>query len=62
MRLEMIREAVKLVNRRARIEVSGSITLERLDELANTGIDYVSVGALTHSARAVDISMNFLPV
>lgn len=56
----MIREAVKLVGNRAKIEVSGSVSLERLDELAATGIDYVSVGALTHSAPAVDISMNFL--
>lgn len=59
MATEMIREAVNLVNRKAKIEVSGSISLERLDELAGTGIDYVSVGALTHSAPAVDISMNF---
>lgn len=59
MSLETIRSAVRLIDRRAKIEVSGSITLDRLDELATTGIDYVSVGALTHSARAVDISMNF---
>jgi nicotinate-nucleotide pyrophosphorylase (carboxylating) len=59
MATDMIRQAVELVNRKAKIEVSGAITLERLDELAHTGIDYVSVGALTHSAPAVDISMNF---
>jgi nicotinate-nucleotide pyrophosphorylase (carboxylating) len=57
---EIIRQAVKLVGHRVKIEVSGSISLERLDELAGTGIDYISVGALTHSAPAVDISMNFL--
>lgn len=57
---EMIRQAVELVNHRIKIEVSGSISLERLDELSGTGIDFVSVGALTHSAPAVDISMNFL--
>ena len=56
---EMIRQSVKLVDRRAKVEVSGSISLKRLDELAGTGIDFVSVGALTHSAPAVDISMNF---
>lgn len=56
----MIQQAVKLVGHRVKIEVSGSISLERLDELAGTGIDYISVGALTHSAPAVDISMNFL--
>jgi nicotinate-nucleotide pyrophosphorylase (carboxylating) len=59
MATDMIRHAVVLVDRKAKIEVSGSISLERLDELAGTGIDYVSVGALTHSAPAVDISMNF---
>ncbi len=57
---EMIHQAVKLVDHSVKIEVSGSISLERLDELAETGIDYVSVGALTHSAPAVDISLNFL--
>lgn len=61
MPLEMIRDAVRIVDGRVRIEVSGSVTLERLDDLSTTGIDYVSVGALTHSARAVDISMNFSP-
>ncbi len=60
MATEMIRQAVELVNHQVKVEVSGSISLERLDELAGTGIDYVSVGALTHSAPAVDISMNFL--
>jgi len=57
---ERIRQAVKLVGHRVKIEVSGSISLKRLDELSGTGIDFVSVGALTHSAPAVDISMNFL--
>ena len=57
---EMILHSVKLIDHKVKIEVSGSISLERLDELAGTGIDYVSVGALTHSAPAVDISMNFL--
>ncbi|MCA1583545.1 MAG: carboxylating nicotinate-nucleotide diphosphorylase [Acidobacteria bacterium] len=51
-----IREAVKRVAGRAKIEVSGGITLERIAELASTGVDFVSVGALTHSAPAVDIS------
>ena len=56
---DMIWQAVKLVGHRVKIEVSGSISLKRLDELSGTGIDFVSVGALTHSAPAVDISMNF---
>lgn len=60
MELSMIRQAVSLINGRTRIEVSGGITLEKLDALSKTGVDYVSVGALTHSARAVDISMNLI--
>jgi len=59
MATEMIRQAFELAGHKVKIEVSGSISLDRLDELAGSGIDYVSVGALTHSAPAVDISMNF---
>ena len=53
----MMREAVKLVGGRARLEASGGITLDNVREVAETGIDYISIGALTHSAPAVDISM-----
>lgn len=60
MPIETIREAVKLTQGKTRTEVSGMVTLDRMEELAATGIDFVSVGALTHSARAMDISMNFL--
>jgi nicotinate-nucleotide pyrophosphorylase (carboxylating) len=49
-------EAVKRIDGRARIEVSGGVTLDRIPELAATGADYVSVGALTHSVQAADIS------
>lgn len=58
-------EAVKRVRERAprmMIEVSGGVTLDRMHELAKTGIDVISVGALTHSARAVDLSMETRPV
>ena len=51
-----IREAVKRINGRAKIEISGGVTLERIPELATTGADYVSIGALTHSAPAADLS------
>ena len=60
MSIKSIRQAVKIVEGRSEIEVSGSIGLDQLDELSKIGIDYVSVGALTHSARWVDISLNFL--
>jgi len=56
-----IRDAVALARGRAKIEISGGVTLERVPELASTGADYVSVGALTHSAPAVDISFEIEP-
>jgi nicotinate-nucleotide pyrophosphorylase (carboxylating) len=57
MELTDIQKAVRLVDGRALIEVSGGITLDTLPEVANVGVDLISIGALTHSARAVDISM-----
>ena len=53
-------EAIKLVRGRARLEASGNITLERLPRLRGMGLDYISVGALTHSAPAVDIGLDIL--
>jgi nicotinate-nucleotide pyrophosphorylase (carboxylating) len=58
---EQIREAVKLTAGRAQLEVSGMVTLERLPRLAKLGVDYVSMGALTHSARAMDLSLEINP-
>jgi nicotinate-nucleotide pyrophosphorylase (carboxylating) len=52
-----IREAVGLIGKRARTEISGGVTLARIPELAGTGADSVSVGALTHSVIASDISL-----
>lgn len=52
-----IREAVLLINKSALIEVSGGVSLENILDFAKTGVDMISVGAVTHSARAVDISM-----
>jgi nicotinate-nucleotide pyrophosphorylase (carboxylating) len=59
--LEQVREAVSRVRSRAKVEISGGVTLERLPELAKTGADYVSIGALTHSAPAVDLSFELEP-
>jgi nicotinate-nucleotide pyrophosphorylase (carboxylating) len=56
-----IREAVTRVNGRAQIEISGGVTLDRVPELATTGADFVSVGALTHSAPAADLSFELEP-
>ncbi|UCD83692.1 MAG: carboxylating nicotinate-nucleotide diphosphorylase [Deltaproteobacteria bacterium] len=60
MNLDSIEAAVSLIDKRAVIEVSGGVTLENVKEIARTGVDYISVGALTHSARAVDISMELM--
>ena len=54
-------EAVRRCRGRAKIEISGGVTLSRLPELAATGADYVSVGALTHSAPSVDLSFEIEP-
>ena len=56
-----IREAARRCRGRARTEISGGVTIARLPELAETGADFVSVGALTHSAPAVDISFEIYP-
>jgi nicotinate-nucleotide pyrophosphorylase (carboxylating) len=53
----MMREAVKLVGGRALLEASGGINLDNVRQVADTGVDYISIGALTHSAPACDISM-----
>ena len=60
MGLDMIRQAVSIIDGQAKVEISGSVTLGKLDELATTGADFVSVGALTHSAPSIDISMNIV--
>lgn len=57
MDLTDIRKAVSIVKGRALVEVSGGVTLDKLAEIADSGVDIISIGALTHSARAVDISM-----
>ncbi|MBS1819617.1 MAG: carboxylating nicotinate-nucleotide diphosphorylase [Acidobacteria bacterium] len=62
MPLDDVREAVRRAAGRAKIEISGGVTLARIPELASTGADYVSAGALTHSAPAIDISFEIEPV
>ena len=55
-----VAEAVKVAAGRVKLEVSGNVTLERLPRLAQMGVDYVSMGALTHSARAMDLSLEIV--
>ncbi|HWW01768.1 MAG TPA: carboxylating nicotinate-nucleotide diphosphorylase [Candidatus Acidoferrum sp.] len=56
-----LRLAVKACNGRARTEASGGVTLESVRAIAEAGVDFISVGALTHSARAVDVGLDFEP-
>lgn len=59
---EMMKEAVKIVDGRAKTECSGNITKENIEKVIDTGVDYISSGALTHSAPILDISLKNLRV
>ena len=59
MDLKRLRLAVKIVKGRAKTEASGGVNLKTVRAIAKTGVDFISVGALTHSARAVDIGLDF---
>ena len=60
MTLEDINKAVKLIRKRKLIEVSGNVNLKTVLQTAETGVDFISVGALTHSSKSLDISLNVL--
>lgn len=62
MPISHIKEAVKWIEGRALTEASGGMNLSNVREIASTGVDFISIGALTHSARAVDISMDIVAV
>lgn len=62
MSLEDMRHAVTLVHGRASIEASGGITLDRVRAVAETGVNYISIGALTHSVKSLDISLDVSPL
>ncbi len=62
MDLESIRTAVERAAGRVKLEVSGGVTLERVRAIAETGVDAISVGALTHSARALDLSLELVEI
>jgi nicotinate-nucleotide pyrophosphorylase (carboxylating) len=61
MTADMIREAVRRCRGRVRLEASGGITLATIRSIAETGVDAISVGALTHSVRALDIALEVVP-
>ena len=60
MSLAQMREAVAINDGRAKLEASGNVTLENVREIAETGVDLISVGALTHSAPAFDVSLRWV--
>src|SRR5690554_5695647 len=57
---KLMKEAVDLINGRAKIEASGNMTLKRIRKVAATGVNYISIGALTHSVKALDISQRII--
>ena len=60
MSVEMMAEAVRLTNGRAKLEASGNVSLETVRAIAETGVDFISIGALTHSAKVFDVSFDYL--
>jgi len=59
MSCDMMTECVKINHGKKRLEASGNMTLDRIKEVAKTGVDYISVGALTHSYDSLDVSLKF---
>jgi nicotinate-nucleotide pyrophosphorylase (carboxylating) len=62
MAIPQLKEAVLLIGGRAMTEASGGVTLNNVREIATTGVDFISIGAMTHSARAVDIGMDITAI
>jgi nicotinate-nucleotide pyrophosphorylase (carboxylating) len=60
MTFELMREAVQIAAGRVKLEASGNVSLESVLEVARTGVDYISVGALTHSPKVFDVSLEFV--
>ena len=60
MSLDMAKEAIKMIGDKAIIEFSGNVKLENIKSIAEIGVDYISVGALTHSVKNLDLSMKNL--
>ena len=60
MSAKLMEECVKLIDRRVKIEASGNMTIKRIRKVAATGVDYISIGALTHSVKALDISQQII--
>ncbi len=59
MSIEMMRQAVEMNQGKAKLEASGNVSLQNIRAIAETGVDYISIGALTHSAKVFDFSLQF---
>lgn len=59
---DYVRQAIDIIQKQALVEVSGGITLDNVREMAKAGPDFISIGALTHSAPSVDLSMDIVPL
>jgi nicotinate-nucleotide pyrophosphorylase (carboxylating) len=55
--VELTKQAVKLVDKQYQIETSGNITLDNIRQYAETGVDFISTGAITHSVKGIDLSL-----
>jgi len=62
MKPAQIREAIALGKDKVKFEASGGVTLKNIRQIAATGVDYISIGALTHSPRAIDFSLELTPL
>jgi nicotinate-nucleotide pyrophosphorylase (carboxylating) len=60
MPVEMMAEAVRLTAGRAKLEASGNVSMQTVRKIAETGVDFISVGALTHSVKVFDVSFDYL--
>jgi nicotinate-nucleotide pyrophosphorylase (carboxylating) len=59
--LKLVKKLSKITKKRPKIEISGGISLKTIKKYAKLGVDYISIGALTHSARAADINLTIKP-
>jgi len=57
--LDLLRQAVSITNKQSELEASGNVTLETIRAIAETGVDYISTGAITKDVKAIDLSMRF---
>jgi nicotinate-nucleotide pyrophosphorylase (carboxylating) len=62
MKPAQIREAIALGKNKVKFEASGGVTLKNIRQIAATGVDYISIGALTHSPHAIDFSLELTPI